>query len=62
MKRIWYIAHYAVLVILFIIAFFKNVPSFIYNLFHSRKRAYWHPMEYLAREDYDITDLEKEMP
>ncbi len=55
-KIIWYPLYMIVMIILYAFAAVKNSPRLVYNLFHRRKRAYWHPMDWLEREDYDPTE------
>lgn len=53
-KIFWNPLSFVCLCMLAVIAFFRNIPTRIYNRFHLRKKKYWHPVDWLAKEEYDI--------
>lgn len=68
-KIVWYPLFLITMVILYVVAFFKNVATATRNLFHKTKKKYWSPSDwmkgmdhmsdrgrFMAREDYDPTE------
>lgn len=53
MRQFFYVLFIITLGVLWIIAAFRSIPTFFYNLFNPDKRRYWRPSDWLVKGDYD---------
>lgn len=56
MKYLFFILGGLALCIMAVVALFKNVARFFYNLFHKNKRRYVNPFDLMAPEKYDESE------
>lgn len=54
MKYFWYPIAIFCFCILAIWMVIKNLPRAVFNAFHKRKKVYWHPVDWLMKDEYDI--------
>lgn len=54
MKYFWYPLALFCFCVLVIWVGIKNLPRAAFNAFHKRKKRYWHPVDWLMQDEYDI--------